>query len=538
MPAFPGWNDVFERLILDFDIRFSILYGSDGAMMADPTGEAKSEALRLDFDRRLMLQFRGSVITSDGGLLAYRELDDVLGLTTSGGERLAEARTGKNRRHLLVGLLRQSVFGRLAGYEDVNDAERLCRDPAMRWVVGGGAPMGRAASASQMGRFETEWLTGQRTSPPSPICRQWIDKVHQRRPPKSIVLDMDSSESQTFGAQEGSADRSHGRQDSDRRSARVRLLTSPTLETTMQVVADRAEAPTAIQTELRAIFVSLELSRSTWLITSLSPGGGEKMSKHSVQAGDIAGLLRRFAQLKEKARARTGRDFPIIVIQEAGLDGFWIHRVLQSEGIESHVVDAASILTSRRRRRAKTDRIDGETLVRTLMAFKRGEPRVCSMARAPTPQEEDRRRVCRERRTLVGERVRHVNRIKGLLFAQGVFGYEPLRKGRRERLEDLRTGDGRPLPVHLKAQIIRELDRLEVLLEQLKTVEAERDALLKPATDEAAWRPWLPADIAGGPLRPAAPRASWGKASGSAWSGLFRVLRFRVRLASALGYNC
>jgi transposase len=254
----------------------------------------------------------------------------------------------------------------------------------------------------------------------------------------------------------------------------------------MQVAADRAEAPTAIQTDLRAIFVSLELSRSTWLITSLSPGGVEKMSKHSVPAGDIAGFFRRFAQLKEKARARTGRDFPIIVIQEAGLDGFWIHRVLQSEGIESHVADAASILTSRRRRRAKTDRIDGETLVRTLMAFKRGEPRVCSMARAPMPQEEDRRRVCRERRTLVGERVRHVNRIKGLLFAQGVFGYEPLRKGRREQLEELRTGDGRPLPVHLMAQIVRELDRLEVVLEQLKTVEAERDALLKPATGAAA----------------------------------------------------
>src|SRR4030088_2201295 len=187
-------------------------------------------------------------------------------------------------------------------------------------------------------------------------------------------------------------------------------------------------AQAAIRTDLGAIFVSLELSRRAWLITSLSPGGGEKMSKHSVQAGDIAGLLKRFAQLKEKARARTGWDFPIIVIQEAGLDGFWIHRVLRSEGIESHVVDAASILTSRRRRRAKTDRIDGETLGRTLMAFKRGEPRVCAMARAPTPQGEARRRVCRERRTLVGERVTHVNRVKGLLFAQGVFGYEPLRK--------------------------------------------------------------------------------------------------------------
>src|SRR3979411_3360192 len=263
--------------------------------------------------------------------------------------------------------------------------------------------------------------------------------------------------------------RSHGEVDSDRHSGRVRLL-PPTLEATMQTVADRPEAPTAIRTDLRAIFVSLELIGSTWLITSLSPGGGEKMSKHSVQEGDIAGMRRRVAQLKEKARGRTGRDFPIIVIQEAGLDGFWIPRVLQSEGIESHVVDAASILTSRRRRRVKTDRIDGETLVRTLMAFKRGEPRVCSMARSPTPQEEDRRRICRERRTLVGERGQHVNRIKGLLFAQGVFGYEPLRKGRRERLEDLRTGDGRPLPVRLKAQIIRELDRVRGPRGPLKTV--------------------------------------------------------------------
>src|ERR1700720_2477849 len=199
----------------------------------------------------------------------------------------------------------------------------------------------------------------------------------------------------------------------------------PTLEATMQDVADQSAAPTTIGADLCAIFVSLELSRSTWLITSLSPGGGEKMSKHSVSARDIAGVLSRFSELKQKAFARMGQSFPIIVIQEAGLDGFWIHRVLQSEGIESYVVDAASIATSRRRRRAKTDRIDGEALVRALLAYKRGEPRVCSMARAPTPQEEDRRRVCRERRTLVGERVTHVNRIKGLLFAQGVFGYEP-----------------------------------------------------------------------------------------------------------------
>jgi hypothetical protein len=178
--------------------------------MADPTGVADRGALRLDFDRRLMIQFRGSAITSDGGLLAYRELDDALALTASGGERLAEARTGKNRRHFLVGLLRQSVFGRLAGYEDVNDADRLCRDPTMRWVVGGAAPMGRAASASQMGRFETEWLVrSDNVAALADLPGQWIDAVHQRRQPKVIVLDMDSSDSPTYGEQEGSAYNGH-----------------------------------------------------------------------------------------------------------------------------------------------------------------------------------------------------------------------------------------------------------------------------------------------------------------------------------------
>ena len=240
---------------------------------------------------------------------------------------------------------------------------------------------------------------------------------------------------------------------------------------------------TAIRTDLGAIFVSLELSRSVWLITSLSPGAGETMSKHSVRGGDVAGLLTRFAQLQEKACARTGQMFPIIAIQEAGLDGFWIHRVLESEGIESHVVDPASIAVSRRCRRAKTDKIDGEALVRTLLAYKRGEPRVCAMVRAPTPDAEDRRRISRERKTLTAERVQHVNRIKGLLFAQGIGDYEPLHRDRRTRLDALATGDGRPLPMHLKAQISRELDRLELLLEQIKAVETERDHLLACAEE-------------------------------------------------------
>ena len=143
----------------------------------------------------------------------------------------------------------------------------------------------------------------------------------------------------------------------------------------------RMAMPNTIRNDIGAIFVSLELSRSKWLITSLSPGGGERMSKHTVPGGDICALLARFSELQRKALARTGTLFPVIVVQEAGLDGFWIYRLLEKEGIESHVVDAASIAVARRRRRAKTDGIDGETLLRTLLAYKRNEPRVCAMVK-------------------------------------------------------------------------------------------------------------------------------------------------------------
>ena len=131
-------------------------------------------------------------MTSDAGLLAHRELDDALELTAMASELLADARTGKNGRHDLIGMLRQSVFGRLAGYEDVNDAERLRRDPAMRWIVGGKAAHGCAASPSQMGRFETQWLaTDKNFSVLADLSGHWIDLVHGRKPPRGIVLDMD-----------------------------------------------------------------------------------------------------------------------------------------------------------------------------------------------------------------------------------------------------------------------------------------------------------------------------------------------------------
>jgi hypothetical protein len=178
--------------------------------MANPAGESESGTIRLDFDRRLMVQFRGSVVTSDAGSLAYRELDDALGLTAMASETLADARTGKNGRHALAGLFRQSVFGRLAGYEDVNDAERLRHDPAMRWIVGGKAAHGFAASPSQMGRFETQWLAAPANlSALADLSGHWIDLVHDRRPPRGIVLDMDSSVSPTHGEQEMSVWNGH-----------------------------------------------------------------------------------------------------------------------------------------------------------------------------------------------------------------------------------------------------------------------------------------------------------------------------------------
>jgi transposase len=243
------------------------------------------------------------------------------------------------------------------------------------------------------------------------------------------------------------------------------------------------ENQTATRVDHATLFVSLELSRKKWLVTSLSPGS-DKMSKHTVAGGAGDALLALLRRLAARALARVGKPVNIVSIHEAGLDGFSVHRLLEKNGVASHVVDPASIAVPRRARRAKTDSIDGETMLRTLLAWQRGEPRVCSMVVPPTPEEEDRRRISRERKVLLEERIKHVNRIKGLLASQGITSYHPLRRDRHQRLDELQTLDGRPLPTHLKSQILREIERMEMLLRQIIAVEEVRDALVRSDNTE------------------------------------------------------
>jgi transposase len=260
----------------------------------------------------------------------------------------------------------------------------------------------------------------------------------------------------------------------------------------MTCIDQSSPKPAGLHMEHGAVVVSLELSPSKWLATWLVPGS-EKFSKRWLGGGDSAGLLKLLGELKAKAESRLGRPVKVVSIQEAGGDGFWLHRVLEANGIESHVVDAASVAMPRRKRRAKSDTIDGETLLRTLLAWLRGEPRVCSMVRPPSVAEEDRRRLTRERATLVSERTRLTNRIRGLLASQGIRGYEPLRRDRRARLAGLVTGDGRALSPRLAAELARALDRLEALLRQITEVEAARDDEIAAAggRDPAALLPQL-----------------------------------------------
>jgi transposase len=232
------------------------------------------------------------------------------------------------------------------------------------------------------------------------------------------------------------------------------------------------------------LFVALDLSRSSWVAVIHAPHV-DKVSRHKLPPG-AEGVLALVGRIREQAERVRGAPVRVVSCYEAGRDGFWLHRVLREAGIENQVIDPTSLLVDRRSRRAKTDRLDAEALLRALMAWCRGEPRVCAMVRVPSVEEEDARRTTRERANLLKERIRHVNRVNGLLATQGVYDFEPLRPDRLERFEALAAGDGQGLPERLAAEVRRHLRRLALVLEMMAEVEVERDRALAEASGKEA----------------------------------------------------
>src|ERR1700674_3348602 len=220
---------------------------------------------------------------------------------------------------------------------------------------------------------------------------------------------------------------------------------------------DHTDAPAT--DEYATVHIAFELSKAKWKLGVMLPGSA-KMRRYTIAGGGLGALTERLAAARTKA-ARTGKPVRIVSCYEAGFDGHWLHRWLTEQGVVSHVIDPASIQVSRRARRAKTDRIDLEQLMRALLAFLRGEPRVCSVVHVPAVEDEDRKRRNRERGRMLKERTAHTNRIKGLLHAQGIRDAMPLKPGFLDQLAGLRTGDGRPLPQRLNEEIVRSarLDR-------------------------------------------------------------------------------
>jgi transposase len=218
------------------------------------------------------------------------------------------------------------------------------------------------------------------------------------------------------------------------------------------------------------IFVAIELSQKVWLVTLHSPDR-DRISRHKLEGGDHAGLLALIERVQARAAGKLGATPKVVSCYEAGYDGFWLHRLLTAAGITNFVFDPASIAVEQRSRRAKTDRIDGELLLRTLMAYLRGEPRVVRIVRVPSVEQEDARRASRERDRLVKEQTGHTNRIKALLRLVGMAVGNPRRSDWLGWLARQRDRQGHPMPPHLLAEVKREHARLMLVREQLATLE-------------------------------------------------------------------
>lgn len=230
-------------------------------------------------------------------------------------------------------------------------------------------------------------------------------------------------------------------------------------------------------------YVALELSRAKWLVGALLPGRS-KVSTALVPGGATDALLDVLDRFAARASREAGRSVPVKVCYEAGYDGFWLARFLLARGVETHVLDPASFLVSRRGRRAKTDRLDVQAMVRTLKAYLLGDRSVCRAVVVPAPEQEDAKRLSRERtHQLAAEKTRHTNRIRGLLALHGIREVKGLRGGEwAKALGELRTGDGRELGGYLRAEIAREFERLHLVLRHMRALDADREAALTAET--------------------------------------------------------
>jgi transposase len=235
------------------------------------------------------------------------------------------------------------------------------------------------------------------------------------------------------------------------------------------------------------IFVAIELSQKSWLVTLHSPER-DRISRHKLEGGDHAGLLALIEKTRSRAEQKPGSAVRVASCYEAGYDGFWLHRLLLAAGIMNFVFDAASIPVEQRGRRAKTDRIDGELLLRTLMAYLRGEPRVVRIVQVPTVEQEDARRASRERERLVKEQTAHSNRIKALLRLQGMAVGYPRRRDWLHWLAQQRDWQGQPVSPHLLAEVTREHARLMLVRQQLAALEQAQAAQSSPVPEAMAKR--------------------------------------------------
>ena len=229
----------------------------------------------------------------------------------------------------------------------------------------------------------------------------------------------------------------------------------------------------------QSIYAALELSKNSWLLAIQVPGR-DNPSLHPIKGGDAEGLMARLDAARDRVAKVTGQTPTVTVCYEAGYDGFWLARFLGQRGIECLVMEPASLQVNRRARRVKTDRIDVESILHTLIAWCRGERHVCSMVVIPSVAEEDLRRSHRERNRLIRERTAHINRIKGLLFGQGIRGINVKSRTKSLKPAELVTGDGRALPERLGREIAREIERLALVQAQIVEIERERDTAPTP----------------------------------------------------------